>query len=180
MSDARLAPRRPWFSAFSRRWRLYLVLALASILPLLLFLYAGHWLLRKITINNLLGQSELAAATAGRVVEDSLKNDRLAIESFASDPVTVDVWRRRDIERLTTRLREAHDLKRETASWGMYDSKGFLRVSYPQSSAELDRSFASSDWFTAAMRSRTTQVSSAPAAGNASRGLVITVAAPIA
>jgi PAS domain S-box-containing protein len=179
MSDVRLAPKRTWFSAFSSRWRLYLVLALASILPLLLFLYASHWLVRKISISNLLSQSGQAADTAGKVVDDALKGARLAIKSFASDPVTVDVWKRRDLEFLAARLRVAHELKPEITFWGMYDSKGVLRVSYPESGAKAGRSFASSDWFAGAMQTGAPYLSSGLGPGDTSGGFVITIAAPL-
>src|SRR5258708_3570779 len=131
MSDVQPIPNLRWVLAFSRRWRLYLALSLGSILPLLLFLYAGDRLLRKIMIGNLLGQSQLAADTAGRVIESRLTDARLAVESFAANPVTVDAWVRRDMQRSTAQLRAAHDLEHKVTFWGMYDSKGFLRVGFP-------------------------------------------------
>src|SRR5258708_4285243 len=147
MSDGQTVSTPRSILAFCNRWRLYLVLALGSILALLLFLYAGHWLLRKITINTLLGQSQEAADTAGRVIEGRLSEARVAVESFAADPVTVDVWMRRDIQHLTGRLREAHDLEREVTFWGIYDSRGHLRVAYPQSGTDLSGNVGASDWF---------------------------------
>jgi PAS domain S-box-containing protein len=179
MSDVQLVPNLPWVLAFSRRWRLYLVLALGSILPLLLFLYAGDRLLRKIMIDNVLGQSGRAADTAGRVIEGRLTDARSAVESFATDPVTVDVWMRRDTRRLTARLREAHDLEDQVVFWGMYDSKGFLRASYPQSGTDLGGNFASSDWFTGAIQTRTVHVSTSSPTVSVPKAFVITVAAPL-
>jgi PAS domain S-box-containing protein len=169
----------PRVLALSKRWRLYLVLALASVLPLSLFLFASHWFLRKLLINSLLGQSERAADTAGRVIEGRLTDGRLAVESFAADPVTVDEWMHRDIQRLTARLREAHDLEREVTFWGMYDSDGFLRVAYPQQDTDVRGSFASSDWFTGAIQTRTAHVSTGSQAVNTHKPFVITVAAPL-
>jgi len=180
MSDVQPIPNLRWVLAFSRRWRLYLALSLGSILPLLLFLYAGDRLLRKIMISNLLGQSQLAADTAGRVIESRLTDARLAVESFAADPVTVDVWMRRDLQRSTARLRAAHDLEHKVTFWGMYDSKGLLRAGYPQSGPDFNGNFGSSDWFTGAIQTRTVQVSSGSPAVNTPDNFVITVAAPLA
>ncbi|HWY21890.1 MAG TPA: PAS domain S-box protein [Candidatus Acidoferrum sp.] len=153
---------------------------MGSILPLLLFLYASHRLVRKIEINSVLAQSQQAADTAGRVIEGRLTDARLAVESFAADPVTVDVWAHRDIQDLTARLREAHDLEDEVTFWSMYDSKGLLRVGYPESGADLNRNVASSDWFAGAEQSRTAQVSTGSRDVNMPKAFVITVAAPIA
>src|SRR6267378_3955873 len=180
MSGVQPVARLPGVIAFVRRWRLSLALALGSILPLLLFLYAGHKLGRKIEINNVLVQSQQAADTAGRVIEGRLTAARSAVESFAADPVTVDVWVRGDIQRLTARLREAHDLEHEVTLWSMYDSKGLLRVGYPESGADLNRNVASSDWFTGAIQTRTTQVSTGSPAANMPEAFAIVVAAPIA
>jgi hypothetical protein len=105
MPDVQPVPSLSFAPAGSKRWRLYLVLVLGSILPLLLFLYASHRLLRKLMINNVLGQSELAADTAGKVIEGRLQDARLAVGSLAADPDTVDLWMHSDIPRLTARLR---------------------------------------------------------------------------
>jgi PAS domain S-box-containing protein len=180
MSDVPLSPNPHWVLAFSRRWRLYLVLVLGSILPLLLFLYASHKLLRKLTINTTLAQSERAADTAGRVIEGRLADARSATESLAADPVTVDVWTHHDIQRLNARLRAGHELEHDITFWGVYDSKGFLRAAFPEAGADLGGNFASADWFTGALQTRTVQVSSGFAAGHISKGFAITVAAPLA
>jgi hypothetical protein len=150
-------------------------------LPLLLFLYAGDRLLRKIMIDNLLGQSERAADTAGRVIEGRLTDARSAVESLAADPVTVDAWMHRDIQRLTARLREAHDhdLERQVTFWGIYDSKGFLRSGYPPSGADLGGNFASYDWFTGTTQTRTVHVSTGSPSVNVPKEFVIIVAAPL-
>jgi len=155
-------------------------MALGSVLALLLFLYAGDRLLQKIMIDNVLGQSQRAADTAGKVIEGRLTDARSAVESFSVDPVTVGEWMHRDNERLTARLREAHDLEREVSFWGMYDSKGFLRAGYPQPGSDVSGNFASSDWFSGAMQTRTAQVSSGSPAVNTPKAFVITVAAPLA
>jgi PAS domain S-box-containing protein len=179
MPDIQPVPSLPWASAFSKRWRLYLVLVLGSILPLLLFLYASHRLLRKIMINSVLGQSEMAAETAGKVIEGRLQDARLAVESLAADPVTVDLWLHRDIPNLTARLRAAHDLEHQVVFWGMYDSQGSLRAAYPQPNADLSRNVAPSDWFTGAVRTQSVYVSTS-SAPSIPQSFVITVAAPLA
>jgi PAS domain S-box-containing protein len=179
MFDEAAVPKRSWFSTFSRRWRLYVVLALSFALPLLLFLSAGHWLIRKLTIASLLSQSGQAADIAGKVVEDRLEEGRLAVQSFAADPLMVDAWKRGEMERLASRLREAHDLTRQVSFWGIYDSKGYLRVGYPAPSEAITKSFASSDWFRGAIETRNVRISSGSLTADAPTGFVITVAAPL-
>jgi PAS domain S-box-containing protein len=176
MSEVPLLPERSWVLALSRHWRFYVVLVLGCTLPLLLFLSAGDWLLRKLIIKGLLSDSQRAAGVAGRVIEDSLADGWSAVHSLAADPVTVDLWMQRDMQRLTARLREAHYLTSQAVSWGIYDANGSLRVSYPPSGAEVNRSVASSEWFIGAMQMRTVHVSS----GNGPTGFVITLAAPLA
>lgn len=180
MSHEAAVPKRSWFLTFSRRWRLYVVLALSFALPLLLFLSAGHWLIRKLTISSLLSQSGVAADIAGKVVEDRLGEGRSAVQSFAADPLIVDAWKRGDMERLTSRLREAHDLTRQVSFWGIYDSKGYLRVGYPAPSEAIMKSFASSDWFSGAIETWSVHISSGTPTADAPTGFVITLAAPLA
>lgn len=180
MSDVPPGPRRPDISVFGRNWRLYLGVAIGSVLPLLLFLYASHWLLRKITINNLLDQSGKAAAIAGKTIENSLEATRTSLESLANDPDIVGLWTRGDMAHLEERLREAGHLKPQTVFWGIYDAKGFLRVGYPGPGLEADKSYASANWFTAAIGTGKTQVSTGSSAAGKNVGYAITLAAPLA
>lgn len=180
MSDVIPGPQRPDISVFGRNWRLYVLLTIASVLPLLLFLYASHWLLRKITINNLLDQSGKAAAIAGKTVEDSLQATRSSLELLANDPDIVGLWTRGDIPHLAERLREAGELKPQAVFWGIYDSKGFLRAGYPEPSLEANKSYASADWFTAAIGTGKTQVSTGTSAAGKNLGYAIILAAPLA
>ena len=180
MSDVFSAPGRSRFSLFGRNWRLFVYLAIASVLPLLLFLYAGHRLLRKMSINNLLGQSQEAANIAGKTIEDSLNDSRASVEFLATDPNVVGLWTRGDILHLAGRLREAHDLEPQVASWGIYDSKGVLRVAYPQPDIPDEKSYSSADWFSAALSTGKTQVRTGPSPAGKDIGFAITIAAPLA
>ncbi len=70
MSDVWPGPPRPRISLFGSKWRFYLVLAVAAVVPLVIFLAASHWLLRRIAINNLLGQSQRSGSTVELVLTD--------------------------------------------------------------------------------------------------------------
>jgi len=179
MSDVLSAPRRSQLSMFARNWRLFLCLAIASVLPLLLFLYASHWLLRKITINNLLGQSQQAASIAGKTIEDSLNDRRSSVELLAADPAIVGLWTRGDMAHLAGRLHEAHDLEPQAVFWGIYDSNGLLRVQYPESNSGDNQGSASADWFRSATETGKTTFRTGPSPARKSIGFAITIAAPL-
>src|SRR5579871_5656946 len=180
MSDVWSGPPRPRISLFGSKWRFYLVLAIAAVVPLVIFLAASHWLLRRIAINNLLGQSQRAASTAGKTIEDNLQERRFAVQNLASDPATVALWTRGDVSRLTELMHQANELRPQAVFWGIYDSKGFLRGGYPQSAGEPDKSYASVDWFTSALDSGNAQVITNSTAPGKTAQVAISIAAPLA
>ncbi len=180
MSDVWSGPSRPRISLFGSKWRFYLVLAIAAVVPLVIFLAASHWLLRRIAINNLLGQSQRAASTAGKTIEDNLQERRFAVQNLASDPATVALWTRGDVSRLTELMHQANELRPQAVFWGIYDSKGFLRGGYPQSAGEPDKSYASVDWFTSALDTGNAQVITNSTAPGKTAQVAISIAAPLA
>ncbi|HEY6250513.1 MAG TPA: hypothetical protein VI685_11180, partial [Candidatus Angelobacter sp.] len=93
----------------------YLILAVCSVLPLILFLYAADRLLRRITTRNLMQTSQQAADLTGKVLEEKLTEVRTSLEAIAGNPATVNAWARGDLRTITNELQEAHALWRETA-----------------------------------------------------------------
>jgi PAS domain S-box-containing protein len=179
MSKTNSVPKWPLKRAFSKRWRLYITLVLCSVLPLVLFLYAGDRLLRRLTIKNLLQQSGPAADLAAKVIEERLADARASLESLATDPGIAGAWTQADVPRLVARLQEAHELKRDVAVWAVYDANGFLRASYPKITDQPAENLAASDWFRAAIQRRGVYVSGVSATTTTAHGLFITVAAPL-
>src|SRR5437588_3518949 len=97
----------------SRPWRLYIAVLLCSVLPLVLFVYAGHRLIRSLTVKNLLQQTGQAADLAARVIEEKLKDSQTSLQALAQDPSLATAWISGDLPKTTARLQEAHELKRD-------------------------------------------------------------------
>src|SRR5438045_5218028 len=88
--------RRSWPASSKPRW-LYVAVVVCSVLPLVLFLYAGDRLIRRLYINNLLQQVGPAADLAARVIDERLMDAQVSLQSFATDPGVHDAWTRNDL-----------------------------------------------------------------------------------
>ncbi len=169
----------------SKPWRLYLAVLLCSVLPLVLFVYAGHRLIRKLEVNNLLRLTGPAADLAAKVIEEKFKDSQASLQALAQDPSLTSAWARDDLPKITARLQEARDLKRDAALWAVYDTKGILRASLPaQENVRVSshtglEMVADTAWFKQVAQTHrvyTSGVSSTKATADQS---FVTVAAPI-
>ena len=160
------------------RW-LYLAAVLGSVLPLILFLYAGDRLIRRLYVNSLLQQSGPVTELAAKVVEERLVDAQTALRSFAADPGVSGAWKRSDRPAITARLQEARELKPEIAFWAIYDAQGSLYASYPGAARQSPQSYADSAWFKGVAQARGAYVSGMSRNETPARGLAITVAVPI-
>jgi len=163
-----------------KRWRLYAALVVCSVLPLVLFIYAADRFLRSATTKDLLQKTGPAADIAANVIEERMTDAKASLSAFAADPALLDAWKHRDLLRLTANLHTAHELKRQVASFEIYDSSGHLLASYPEARHQSPTSMASSDWFTAAMHGKSAYVSGAnPVADAKKHTWAVTVAVAI-
>jgi PAS domain S-box-containing protein len=158
---------------------LYSTLIICTVLPLLLFLYAADRLLRSTSTKSLLQQTGPAADLAGTVIEERMTDAKASLESLAADPALRDAWSHGDMARLAAHLRMAHELKRQVASFAIYDSNGTLRAAYPSTPSLTETSIASSVWFRAVMQQRSHYVSALGPVQNVTNTSVVTVAVPI-
>jgi PAS domain S-box-containing protein len=162
-----------------KRWRLYVILVVCSALPLLLFLYASDRSLRAAFTKNLLQQTGPAADLAALVIEERMTDAKASLTSLAADPAMLDAWNRGDTARLAAHLRVAHELKRQVASFAIYDATGHLLASYPEAAAQTQPSVAASAWFSAVMQRGGPYVSGAGPLQTAAKTSGVIVAAPI-
>jgi PAS domain S-box-containing protein len=148
-------------------------------------LYAGHRLIRRLTINNLSQTTGSAADLAAKVIEEKLMDAQASLQSLAQAPSLADAWKgtpgspKIDPSRIIARLQEAHELKRDVASWAAYDTKGFLRASYPPTTGPVKQSFADAAWFKRVYQTRRVYISGVSSNDISAHGSFITVAAPI-
>ncbi|HEV3038327.1 MAG TPA: ATP-binding protein [Candidatus Angelobacter sp.] len=168
-NSAKHAPSRPW--------RLHIAVILCSVLPLLLFLYAGHQFIRRFTVNSLLQQT--ATDLAAKVIEQNLTDTQASLQSLAQDSSMIDDWTKMDLPRIMIRLQDAHALKHDVAVWAVYDAKGILRASRPSIAGGTKQSVASTAWFKSVEQTRRVYVSGVFQDELTGRGPIVTVAAPI-
>jgi PAS domain S-box-containing protein len=148
-------------------------------LPLLLFLYASHRLIRTLNINSLLQRTGSAADLAAKVIEQNLADTQASLQSLAQDPSLIDAWSKRDLPRITIRLQEAHEVKRDVRAWAVYDATGILRASHPNMGVGMQQSAANSAWFKEVEQVRRVYTSAVSHDDLTGHGSVIIVAAPI-
>jgi PAS domain S-box-containing protein len=162
-----------WVSA--RRWRLYFVLFLCAVLPLLLFLSAADRLLRRMEAQNLLQRGRPAAEPFARTLSDHFRDVRSALEGLATNPDLVESWDRSDWPAMTRELRQASELRTKAASFAVYDGDGILRAWYPKTKAPANS--APEPWLKTALATHKSYVSGvAPMPGSE---MAVTVAVPI-
>jgi signal transduction histidine kinase len=162
----------------SKPWRLYIAVLLCSVLPLVLFVYAGHRVIRSLTIKSLLQQTGQAANLAATVIEDKLKDSQASLQSLAQDPSLTDTWISGNLPKITARLQEAHELKRDTALWAIYDTKGILRASAPAAESQAPN-FADSPWFKQVAQNHRIYISGVSSREAPPERSFVTVASPI-
>jgi hypothetical protein len=162
-----------------RRWRLYGILVVCSVLPLILFLYSADRLLRSITTKSLLERTGPAADLAALVIEERMADAKASLESLSATPAVLDTWNRGDMKLLTAQLRMAHGLKRKAASLAVYDANGHLRAADPLAPPQTETSMASSVWFKTAIQGGSAYVSALDGPERATNKPAITVAVPI-
>src|SRR5437660_4090496 len=162
----------------SRPWRLYIVVLLCSVLPLVLFVYAGHRLIRSLTVKNLLQQTGQAADLAARVIEEKLKDSQESLQALAQDPSLANAWISGDLPKTSARLQEAHELKRDAMLWAIYDTKGSLRASAPTIENQVPN-IADSAWFKQMARDHRVYISGVSSREGPPERSFVTVAAPI-
>jgi len=162
-----------------KRWRLYVTLIVCSTLPLLLFLYAADRFLRITFTKNLLQQTGPAADVAAFVIEERMTDAKSSLESLAADPAVLDAWSHPDMARLAAQLRMAHELKRQVASFVVYDANGRPRARYPDAPSQAETSMAASIWFKTAMQGGIAYVSPVIRLDPAANTSAVVVAVPI-
>lgn len=136
------------------RWRSYLVLALCSVLPLLLFLYAADRLLKRNATQTLFQQSEKAASDTGSLLEEKLGETQSILRAIAANPTGREAWAKGNLQALSGELQEAYDLGRQTGYLAIYDEKGSLQVVYPKLTNSVAKALQYPEWFTTAAQKR--------------------------
>jgi len=156
------------------RWRLYLVLVFASVLPLVLFLYTADRMLRTATARDLVRNSQNAADLTSNVLEEKLNDAKTDIEAIASRPGVLEAWRRGDLQTIQQELQDARALRREIASLVFYDATGTVTAGSPKTA----RKTSAPAWLSTVLSQRRTYIS--PAAPSVSgSGLAVTIAVPL-
>src|SRR5258708_36660326 len=136
-----------------KRWRLYTILMVCTVLPLLLFLYAADLVVRKTTTSTILKATGPAAELAANAITDRMSDAKSSLESLASDPSLLDAWSHHDTHRLVSTLRMSRGLMGGAASMAVYDRNGNLLAVDPDASGRANASsIASSGWFTTAIQ----------------------------
>lgn len=160
----------------AKRWRLYAILVVFSVLPFVLFLYAADRSLHRTTTNNLLQQTGPAAELAVHVITERTSDAKSSLESLADNPDLLQALNHNDISRVTGILRMAHGLKHNVLYLAVYDSEGHLRARYPEGTP-ANSNTATPPWFYSAIQNGKPYVSGITQINGAEPGII--AAAPL-
>ncbi len=156
------------------RWRLYLALVLASVLPLVLFLYTADTMLRTATARDLARNSQSAADLTSNLLEEKLKDAETDIESIAHRSTMLDAWKRGDMQSIQQQLQNARGLRREIAALVLYDATGAVKAAAP----DMPRGPTAPAWLPAVLSQQRTYVTPVGPSSSGT-GLSITIVVPL-
>jgi len=156
------------------RWRLYLALVLASVLPLVLFLYTADTMLRTATARDLARNSQSAADLTSNLLEEKLKDAETDIESLAHRPAVLDAWKRGDLQSIQQQFQNARGLRREIASLVLYDATGAVKGAAP----DMPRGPTPPAWLPTVLSQQRTYVTPVGPSSSGT-GLSVTIVVPL-
>lgn len=172
------------YSDWFHRWlttsaiKLYVVLILLSIVPLIVFLYSADRFLRTSTVRRLdLQTGEFADLVSG-VFQQQFSDAQNFLSSYATRPELIAAIKRGDMAAVTEMLKQAHGLAPQFAFVSAYDKNGTLHAIYPSDSI-LDENFRFRDWYKGVSQHWSPYVSEVYATAAKSNEPVVAIAVPI-
>ncbi len=123
------------------RIRLYTVLLLLFLLPLLSFLYSADRVLRDYTRKRTADQLQQATRLIGRMVEGKLQNPAEQLRLIGARKAILDAWLRGDAAAMDRALQLAHSVQTAFPSLSAHQLDGTLIAVYPRQAAPVHSQF---------------------------------------
>jgi PAS domain S-box-containing protein len=166
-----------WTAA--RRWRIYLMCLLLTVLPVGLFAYSSIRVLRRQSQNESFAESAQIARLSANLVAEHFRQSSAFLEAFAIDETLRRACIHQDFEAVTRQLRQAHALRPDFVFFSIYDLHGTMRAMDPVDTGVLQRNFAFRDWYTGVSRQWSPYVSEVYQTAVTPHQLVVAIAVPV-
>ncbi len=141
----RRSHRFDWIA--QKKVRLYSIITLLSVLPLLLFSYSAHELLKRQMTERASRESAQVARLAARLIEEQFVQSTTLMHSIAERPLLKKACSSRDFKAIDFHLEQGYKLNANFVFFSIYDLDGTMRAIYPSSPEVLNRNFAFRDWY---------------------------------
>ena len=158
--------------------KLYVILVLLSIVPLILFLYSADRFLRTSTVRRLDQQTGEVANLVSGVFQQQFSDAEKFLMSYATRPALVEAMKRGDMAHVSDVLKQVHGLAPEFAFVGAYATNGALRAMYP-TDTNAGGNFQSFDWYKGVSRTWEPYISEVFTASARPKSQMVAVAVPI-
>ncbi len=156
----------------------YLVAVGLAVIPLSIFIFGAHNLIKRETTSRLVTQSSRSGQMFAGLIERPLLESISFLQAFAERPDVQAHWQRSENGDLASSLDRAHQLRSDFAAIGLYDVSGALRSSTPPNAKLFGEGYEPADLFAAVSHTDKSYVSPAfrtPDSG----GYSIAIAVPV-
>ena len=140
-----LAKIGTWMSA--SRLRLYTVLILSMVVPILLFAYSAGRALQERSEKTAETESSEIARVSAALVEEHFRESTAFLQSIADRALLRQAVLRKDSPALAWHMKEASRLRPDFEFVSLYDLDGTMRAIYPPQSLLLNHNYSYRDWY---------------------------------
>src|SRR6266481_8483927 len=131
--------------------RLYVLLILLPLLPIVLFTYTTDVILEKRIEDQSLTESKQLANLSAILVEEHFRQNTNLLQSMADEPDFRDAWMRRKgkkyQEMIYLHIQQSHSIQPDSALVSAYETDGTMRFIAPVDPAVMNTNFAYRDWY---------------------------------
>jgi PAS domain S-box-containing protein len=129
--------------------RIYLIVVALAALPLAFFLILAHNVLTRQVTQQIITQSSETGKLVSNLIDEEMNQRKLLLKTLAGRPDLLWAWENRNTPAVTKQLEQAHELRPDFESFGLYDLTGTLQAMSPRGSGLIEKNANSMDWFKA-------------------------------
>jgi|GEM_PF-4750325 len=163
--------------------RLYVLLVLLPLLPIVLFTYTTDLILERRIEEQSLNESKQLANLSAILVEEHFHQNTNLLQSMSDEPDFRDAWSRRNDKKnqelIYIHIQQSHAIQPDSALVSAYETDGTMRFIAPVDPAVMNTNFAYRDWYKGVTQHWRPYVSEVYRTKAAPQQLAIAVAVPI-
>jgi PAS domain S-box-containing protein len=159
--------------------RIYLIVVALSALPLAFFLILAHNVLTRQVTQQVITQSSETGKLVSNLIDEEMNQRKLLLKTLAGRPDLLWAWENRNTQAVTRQLEQAHELRPDFVSFGLYDLTGTLQAMSPRGSGLIEKTANSMDWFKAVRKDWEPHTSGVYEVDTKSSSPIVAIAVPL-